>query len=73
MSGKPKGGSRKKSSTQKYRKRRKKERENRATKQEAEIKRQVDRIHEEAEFAQRIRKEPSLKEVIESGRVPVQD
>lgn len=46
------GGSRKKSSTQKYRKRRKKERENRATKK---------RVTAESEFAQRIQEEPSLE------------
>ncbi len=59
MSGKPKGGSCKKSSTEKYRKRRKKERENRAIKGRK-------RIMAEAEFAQRIQKEPSLKEMIGS-------
>ncbi|MBA7652238.1 hypothetical protein ES703_60068 [subsurface metagenome] len=58
MSGKPKGGSRKKSSTKKYHKRRKKERENRAIKVQK-------RMMTEFEFAQRIREEPSLKEVIE--------
>jgi len=66
VSGKSKGGSRKKSSTSKYRKRRKKERENRAIKDQK-------RMMAEFEFVQRIQKEPSLKEVIESGRVPVQD
>lgn len=56
MSGKSKGGSRKKSSTQKYRKHRKKERENRALKDQK-------RMRAEFEFAQRIQKEPSLKEL----------
>jgi len=58
VSGKPKGGSHKKSSTEKYRKRRKKERGNRAIKVQK-------RMMAEFEFAQRIREEPSLKEVIE--------
>ena len=51
MSGKSKKGS-----TEKYRKRRKKERENRAIKK---------RRRAEFEFAQRIQEEPSLKEVME--------
>jgi len=57
MSGKSKAGSHKKSSTEKYHKRRKKERENRAIKVQK-------RMIAEFEFAQRIQKEPSLKEVI---------
>jgi len=57
VSGKPKGGSHKKSSTQKYRKHRKKERGNRAIKVQK-------RRMAEVDFAQRIQKEPSLKEVM---------
>jgi len=56
VSGKPKGGARKKSSTDKYRKHRKKERKNRTIKVQK-------RMMAEAEFAQRIQKEPSLKEL----------
>ena len=47
----------KKSSSAKYRKRRKKDRKHRAIKK---------RVKAEFEFAQRIRKEPSLKEIIGS-------
>ena len=47
MSGKSKGGSHKRSSTEKYRKRRKKERENRAIKVQK-------RMMAEFEFAQRL-------------------
>lgn len=54
MSGKPK-----KSSTQKYRKRRKKELENRAIKK---------RMTAEFEFAQRIQKEPGLATLLEGRR-----
>jgi len=46
----------KKSSSAKYKKRRRRERGNRATKK---------RVKAEFEFAQRIRKEPSLKEIID--------
>lgn len=48
-----------KSSSSKYKKRRRRELENRGIKKERRIKR-------ESEFAQRIQKEPSLKEVIGS-------
>jgi len=64
VSGKSKGGSRKKRSTEKYRKHRKKERENRAIKVQK-------RMMAEFEFAQRIREEPSLKEVIERDGMSV--
>lgn len=64
MNGKSKSGSHKKSSTGKYRKRRKKERENRAIKAQK-------RIMAEFEFAQRLREEPSLKEVIERDGMSV--
>jgi len=61
MSGKPKAGSRKKSSTDKYRKRRKKELLNRAIKDHT-------RKMAEAEFAQRIQKEPGLADLLEGRR-----
>ena len=54
-----KSGSRKKSSTEKYRKRRKKELGKRANKDRQ-------RIMAESEFARRIQEEPSLREVIGS-------
>ncbi|KKL65585.1 hypothetical protein LCGC14_2153470 [marine sediment metagenome] len=57
MSLKSKSGSHRKVDTARHRKRQKRERGNREKRESA-------RIHAEAEFAQRIRKEPSLKEVI---------
>jgi len=57
MGRKNKSGSHKKSSTAKYCKRRRRERGNREIKE-------ANRIHAEAEFAQRIQTEPSLKEGI---------
>jgi len=50
-----------KSSSSKYKKRHRRELENRAIKDQ-------ERMMAEVEFAQRIQKEPSLKEVIERGR-----
>ena len=50
----------KKSSSAKYKRRRRRELEHRAECQEQEIKRQAERIHREAEFAQRIKEEPAL-------------
>lgn len=63
MSKKNRAGSRKKSSTDKYRKRRKKELENRAFRQEEAIKQDAERIHAEAEFSERnftLRDAPSV-------------
>ena len=57
-------GSHRKVDTARHRKRRKKELENRVIKQER-------RMKMESEFAQRIQKEPSLKGVIDGGRMSV--
>jgi len=50
---KNKSGSRKKSSTTKYRKRQKQEKANREARQELVIHRDIERIHTEAEFSER--------------------
>lgn len=53
MARKKQSGDTRKSSTSKYRKRKKKERDNREVKQELAAKKEVERIHAEAEFAER--------------------